>query len=314
MELKLHKKFYTAASFAFSALLLGFTAYLLAYNPEFLDKFLQSTQVLFTFYKHPLLYFVIFLLFVNWGCEAIKWKLLVSPVAEISLYQAYRSVLLGLSTSFFTPRSIGEYFGRILSLPEIKDKWILTGGVFIAQLAQLSVTLGFGLYGLSILYQEILLDQKILLLIASLVVLFLVFILLIFRVQIISVLLSLWPRFFRLFRLLKVYKPKLLSSIFVWSLTRHLVYSLQMILVLVLLKPELNIWQVFPYICLLLFAKTIFPSFNMLSDMGVREFSNIYFLGLCGIEPQIALTCGLFIWFINILFPTLLGGILLWRK
>lgn len=53
---------------------------------------------------------------LNWALEALKWKLLLKHSAHVSLKEALRSVLGGLSIGFATPARVGEFAGRVMFL------------------------------------------------------------------------------------------------------------------------------------------------------------------------------------------------------
>jgi len=59
---------------------------------------------------------VILLMPLNWSLEAIKWKLLLKHSAHVTLREAMRSVLGGLSIGFATPARVGEFAGRVVFL------------------------------------------------------------------------------------------------------------------------------------------------------------------------------------------------------
>ncbi|MCW3127995.1 MAG: hypothetical protein JWO03_3653 [Bacteroidetes bacterium] len=63
-----------------------------------------------------LLLTVILLMPLNWALEAIKWKLLLKHSAHVTLREALRSVLGGLSIGFATPARVGEFAGRVMFL------------------------------------------------------------------------------------------------------------------------------------------------------------------------------------------------------
>ena len=65
-------------------------------------------------------WFVISLVFVNWGIEARKWQVLLRTLQQVSFFTAYKSVLSGVTLSINTPNRIGEYGGRILYVQEGK--------------------------------------------------------------------------------------------------------------------------------------------------------------------------------------------------
>ena len=59
---------------------------------------------------------VFFLLPINWLLEAIKWQMLTARLQALTLKKAYKAVLAGISTGFFTPNRVGEMVGRMLFL------------------------------------------------------------------------------------------------------------------------------------------------------------------------------------------------------
>tara|TARA_B100000674_G_C37682646_1_gene842256 strand:- start:198 stop:647 length:450 start_codon:yes stop_codon:yes gene_type:complete len=59
---------------------------------------------------------VIFMMFINWFLEALKWKFLINKIEEISIMTSIRAVFSGITVSTFTPNRIGEYAGRVFCL------------------------------------------------------------------------------------------------------------------------------------------------------------------------------------------------------
>ena len=59
---------------------------------------------------------VVLLMPLNWSLEALKWKLLLKHSAHVTIGEAMRSVLGGLSIGFATPARVGEFAGRVMFL------------------------------------------------------------------------------------------------------------------------------------------------------------------------------------------------------
>ena len=59
--------------------------------------------------------------------------------------------------------------------------------------------------------------------------------------------------------------------------------------------------------------KSIVPSFNFLADLGIRELSALQFFESYGAIELNILTATLSIWILNLLIPSILGTVLLWR-
>jgi len=60
------------------------------------------------------------MVYLNWRLEAIKWQKLLQPVQSLTMKEAFRAVLIGLTTSIFTPNRIGEYVGRVITIDRKK--------------------------------------------------------------------------------------------------------------------------------------------------------------------------------------------------
>jgi uncharacterized membrane protein YbhN (UPF0104 family) len=250
---------------------------------------------------------------INWLLESYKWKILVKPITTLSIYQAFRSVIIGRSLGLVSPRSLGDYFGRLLSL-ETENRWQLTGAMIVSSVSQLYSALFFGIIGLGFIFQKEISEQILPLSVLSILGFVAIIIAFIYRIKILNWLHGWFEAAYNLLKLIKNYGIKILLETLGWSLLRHLVFSFQFIFTLQLLDKQINWMEIFPYVSLVFLSKTILPSFNFLSDFGVREISSVIFLGMCGVKPEIALCAGVFIWVLNILIPSLLGGILVWKK
>ena len=78
--------------------------------------------------------FVVFLMFVNWLFEAIKWKYMIAKIENISILRSLQAVFSGITVSTFTPNRIGEYGGRVFCL----EKGYRIKAVFITILCSMS--------------------------------------------------------------------------------------------------------------------------------------------------------------------------------
>ena len=264
---------------------------------------------------------VIILVFVNWGLEAKKWKVLITPVQKMSFYSAYRSVLSGLALSLNTPNRIGEYGGRILYVKEgsrIKAISLSIAG----SISQLIITLLMGcgglvylLYfqtahkgpvmGLSVFWIETLLF------ISGCVTAILI--LFFFRLSWLIKLVEKIPAAAKLVQYISVleeFTPKLLLRLLSLSFFRYLVFVIQYVLLLQVLHVDILWINGFWTITILFLVMSIVPSFAI-ADLGIRgkfstELLSIYSANTIGI---IGTTFG--IWFINLFIPALLGSILI---
>jgi uncharacterized membrane protein YbhN (UPF0104 family) len=66
-----------------------------------------------------LLIFACLLIMLNYGLEAKKWQILLSPLQKVSWLNALKSILAGITISIFTPNRTGEVIGKVVSCPAI---------------------------------------------------------------------------------------------------------------------------------------------------------------------------------------------------
>ena len=264
---------------------------------------------------------VIVFVFLNWGIEARKWQILVTPLQEMSFLTAYKSVLTGVTLSINTPYRIGEYGGRIFYIK--KGSRIKAVSLSIAgSISQLIITLLMGCIGLSFFIVYQLPDHssiiglsyfwlKTLLIISTLATT--IVILFFFRLAWLIKLIEKIPavaKYVQYINVLENFTPKLLLRLLSLSFFRYLVFVFQYILLLQVLNVTIFWLNAFWIINILFLVLAIVPSFAI-ADLGIRgkfsvELLSIYSVNTVGI---IGTTFG--IWFINLFIPALAGSILI---
>ncbi len=251
---------------------------------------------------------------VNWLLESYKWKILVSRIEKLDLKRAYMAVLTGLSYGFVTPRSIGDYFGRMLHLKS-KSRVRVVGALLVSRLSQLFITLMMGGFGFAYFTGQGIISSgssfnK------SFLIAFVLFVLLIiaflFRKWIIRKFFTqtLGEKIARLITIIKEYNNHEIIFSLILSLARYLVFSGQFTLLLLALDFDAGVMDIMAAITLVYMAKTAIVSFNFLSDLGGREIASLGFLGAVSFQPEVIIAASLGIWLINILLPTLVGALL----
>lgn len=63
----------------------------------------------------------------------------------------------------------------------------------------------------------------------------------------------------------------------------------------------------------MMFAKTVIPPVS-LGELGIREGASVYFLTILGESASVGFNASIFLFFINVLIPSLIGFILLMKK
>ena len=265
-------------------------------------------------------WFVIVLVFVNWGYEAKKWQVLLRTIQPVSFFTAYKSVLSGVTLSINTPNRIGEYGGRILYVQE--GKRIKAISLSIAgSISQLIITLIMGCCGLIyIIYQansDVLVMGLPVFWLKTLLFLSccatVIVVLFYFRLSWLIKLVEKIPaaaKYVEYISVLDNFNAKLLLRLLYLSFFRYVVFVIQYILLLQVLDVSILWINACWIISILFLVLAIVPSFAI-ADLGIRgkfstELLSLYSTNTVGI---IGTTFG--IWFINLFIPALAGSLLI---
>lgn len=279
-----------------------------------LDQIIFFGNDLWGHSKRFLLLLPIILVAVNWGLEARKWQILAAPIVSLTLLQATRAVLTGLSLAFITPRSIGDYAGRILECP-VNTREALVGAVLLNRVSQSLVTYMAGLGGLLYLFMNHTLDNHAmwhwlspLLLAATIGSGFML-------VKGRFLLLKWGGGFATLKPLLNflniigLYSSQEINRLVGLAFFRYCVFSFQFVLVLWLTGVFLPVQVLLTGVAVVFMLKSVIPAFSFLSDLGVREFSALLVFSVYAVPESQLILASLLVWCLNILIPTLIGGV-----
>ena len=243
--------------------------------------------------------YAIILMPLNWFLEALKWRYLSRSVTKLSHIQALKGVFSGLVLSFITPHGLGDYMGRI-GLLNKKNRGRLVGAVFVGRVGQMMATVTFGIIGVAMLFGTYgVLPMLIISLTGAL--LFVGFRKAWGSKRVKS---SIFQKLKPYMHIITEFSTKELINVLWYSMVRYLVFSLQFFLILDLFLPETGRMLKFGGITWIFLAKSILPTFNFLSDLGVREISAVYFFEHFHRPPEPVVAASLMIWLVNILVPT----------
>jgi hypothetical protein len=297
-----------------------------------------------TFGHISLVLFSLFLLPINYGLEGWKWKeLLASPKIglSISLKRAILSVCSGNTLGLVSPNRTGDVVGRVWSLPE-GYKMVGVWATFLnGLLLQSAIFMVAGLFlaiGDSPLFSIVDTTNSILISPESLKgfiekvekMFFVPFWIIFFGTGIGLVLISSiiqpiqvliirknWlTRFPRVNSLLNNYPNfsfHLILKIWLLSIIRVIVYSLQYVFILLFFGKDLNINFIFWGVGFLYLAQTLIflPPILGFAIRGELAIGLWHYIGM---TTGGALLSTLFIWVLNLMLPALIGGIFMLEK
>ncbi|WP_121353838.1 lysylphosphatidylglycerol synthase domain-containing protein [Flavisolibacter nicotianae] len=277
----------------------------------------EQIKASFASVKIVYLFLACSLIFVNWGLESWKWKLLVSTVRPIGFWPAYKAVLSGVSFSVSLPNRVGEYIGRMMYQPEGGRLKTISLAI-VGSVAQLLVTLFCGLISLVVLKKELLqLYPE-----AVIGYQFLVYGLLgatgllafaYFNVSAVVAFFSRWLSLHHLLYLvesLQKFNASFLARILLISSLRYVVFLLQYLAMFSLFGVAIAPGIAVSVMSVVFLALAVIPSIALV-EVGLRGEVSLRLLGIFSANSLgIGLT-SVTIWFINLIVPALLGTLFL---
>lgn len=282
----------------------------------------QRWQHIRSSWKDPRLWTVIFLVFINWGIEARKWQLLVAHVQHFTFLRAFKSVLSGCSVTMLTPNRVGEYGGRILYV-EQGNRIRAISLTIVGSISQLLVTMIMGCLGLLILRYFPHMEppglhalpefwELVLLYVSAgfTVFLFLFYIRLGWLVRIMERV----PAFKKIIThigVLDEFSGWSLVRILSLSFVRYLVFVMQYVLLLQVMGVEITSWTCFWLMTMFYLVMAIAPTIGFL-ELPIRAKASVEILGMYAITNTLGIQAAtLGIWLINLVFPALIGSLLI---
>ena len=254
---------------------------------------------------------VLALMLVNWGLEAVKWRRLIKPIEAITLWRAIESVFCGLTLAVFTPNRIGEYGGRVFFLSP-KRRIVGVVAMAVGNIGQMVITNVIGAISLSIfIYSFNVLDYRLCLAVFVMATVFCsCFLVFYFNINWLNkILLSIkyTRKYKKFYTILARYKKIELLKILLFCLTRYIVFSTEYFIMFNWLLPEISSWHVVMLVSILFFVQSSLPSLDLL-DIGIRSVTALFFFKFVTDQTTAVVACIASIWFINIIFPAILGS------
>jgi|NorSeaMetagenome_1021524.scaffolds.fasta_scaffold00242_6 uncharacterized protein (TIRG00374 family) len=263
-----------------------------------------------------LIVIVLFLMFLNWFLEALKWRYMISKIEKVSIYTSLKAVFAGITVSSFTPNRVGEYGGRVFYL-EKADR--LKGVIitFIGSMSQLLITILFGSISFIIL-SELLFESKVLFSAISkfkLLVFLLLFLLNVFIFYFfynVHSFISFFNlnkyinRFKQYIQTFTIYNSSELTNILLFSFSRYIVFSIQFLILLNVFEIDSSTFHSMLSVMLIFLFVSIIPTI-VVAEIGVRGSVAIYVFSLFTINSIGVFSSTLLLWIINLVIPSLIG-------
>jgi len=244
-----------------------------------------------------LLMLVLVLLPINWLLESMKWQV-IAVKYDLSLVQAVKGVVLGLTLDNILPLGTGAISGRIIGLPD-ESKITVIPGILVGQAIQSFITFMFGLYGFWVVWEKASAlfhwraEYSFMIIAVGLIVLFSIFF---WQTNIRRFLSPLWQ-----------YPRHSWVRLSLYSLSRYMIFLSQFILLALIFAPEIELSFILACATWVFAAKTFMPKISSLESLGIRAMAVVFFMNLFGQPVTGMLMAVIVLWFINLAIPSFIG-------
>jgi uncharacterized membrane protein YbhN (UPF0104 family) len=259
---------------------------------------------------------IFILMLANWFLECLKWKFLIHKIEPISIKKSIESVFCGLTWAVFTPNRIGEYGGRIFFLSSRKR---LQGVVAmsVGQIAQMVITNVAGaLAFLWFIYNYVINDLWVFVFLSLLISIFCIGIIVFyFNIHWMNNLLmsiKFLRRYKAFLSVLTRYSLTELSKVMLYSVSRFVVFTIQYLLIINLLVPEIHFIHASLLVFILFFVQSALPSLDLL-DIGVRSMTATYFFSFVTEQEIAIMAATALIWLVNLIIPAIMGSFFVFK-
>ena len=236
----------------------------------------------------------------NWLLEIIKWKTLVSSIKTISFTEAAKQSLSSLTASLLTPNRIGEYGAKaIYYTRNERNKVMLLN--FLGNFSQMSITVIFGLFGLTFLMKDLSFNINFSVFQLSIIILF-------FGLLFLVIPKKIWNKYLmRFISQVNTISNKIHFKNFQLSFLRYLVFSHQFYFLLVILGGDINYLTAMPLIFSMYFIASIIPGF-VIFDWLIKGSVAVSLFSVFGVNEIVILSITSIMWLLNFAVPSIIGS------
>ncbi len=260
--------------------------------------------------------------FINLIIQFKKWQLSCNLLLnEINKKEIYYSLFYGFTAAVFTPMRVGEYLGRALTLKKNTFSDVIVTS-FLDKLFPLIILTFSGSIS-SIIFLYVFYGVTNYLIYSMFLIVMILFVIafsVLFNPKSFKKILpqksadsKLLNKIAVKIRILNKLTPSYIFKMLFYSLLQISCYLVQYSILAVAFSNKNNFLKYMWAGILTMFTKTIIPSLT-LGDLGIREGSSVFYLSKMGADASVGFNAAIFLFFINVLFPALIGLFLLIRK
>ncbi|WP_179315999.1 lysylphosphatidylglycerol synthase domain-containing protein [Winogradskyella undariae] len=249
--------------------------------------------------------FLILLSFFNWFFEISKWKNLVNSIKTISLIEATKQSLGGLTASLITPNRIGEYGAKAMYYTKpFRTKIVLLN--LLGNLAQMAITTLLGCVGLLFFINRYSIKINYYTVLQYSVIVLLIGLLLLFLTK---------QNHFKIkgfsFRsviiFLKSISLKTHLTNILYSLLRYILFSSQFYYLLIVFRIEISYFEAMTVITSMYVLASIIPAISIF-DFVIKGSIAVFLFSFLNVNELTILTITTLMWLFNFVLPSIVGS------
>jgi hypothetical protein len=239
---------------------------------------------------------------LNWCFEILKWKSLTSVIKTISFKDAAKQTLAALTASLMTPNRVGDYGFKTFYFKKTLAKKVMLLNL-LGNLAQMSITVIFGIVGLYFLVLNYDVDISYKKVARALVMVIIIGGFIVFGLKNIKA--------FKLDSIINFAKG-ISKQIHVknmsFSLIRYLIFSFQFYFLLTAFGVDVTYLNAMIVISSMYLLSSIIPSI-FIFDVLVKGSVALFLFGIVGVNDLTILSVVTLMWVLNFVLPSVLGGV-----
>ncbi|WP_299556809.1 lysylphosphatidylglycerol synthase domain-containing protein [Seonamhaeicola sp.] len=249
--------------------------------------------------------FLLFLTFLNWFLEIVKWQKLVATVKKIAFIKALEQSLGALTASLFTPNRIGEYGAKaIYYRGGFRKKIVLLN--LLGNITQMVTTILFGLIGISLFITKYHITINYYKLAAVLLVVLLGFVMIGFGIRKSKVTIK-GVSIEKIKTFIINFSKKALAQTLLLSVLRYLIFSFQFYFLLHSFKTDIGYFDAMVFITSMYFLSSVIPSI-FIFDVVIKGSVAIYLFAFIQVDELTMLSITTLMWLLNFVLPGLFGS------
>jgi len=259
---------------------------------------------------------VVLLMPINWFLEAAKWRYIVSTKEQISFALAVKAIFAGASVSALSPNRIGDFLGRVFVLKKtsfLQGAFITLIGSFAQTL--ISLIIGFMAFAYLEYYDPNVVNTNSIFLLSIPALLILILIFVYFKISILSrIIPQSWKKTRTYVEILSQYRFPQLTTVFIYSFIRYLVFSTQFVLMLWAVGIHFAIFHLYIIVFTIFFVNMFRPSVAIVEfairgavSVTVMDMYYAFFLDKGPAEHTNIIIASTLIWLVNIILPAIIG-------